>query len=97
MKIRILSSAHRDIGEGRRFYECQAEGVGTYFMDSIFSDIDSLYVTAGIHTVHFGYHRMLSKRFPFAVYYKREGDTVTIYAVLDYRRDPAWARTRLPK
>jgi hypothetical protein len=42
-----------------------------------------------MHPVHFDrYLRMLSKRFPFAVYYRLEGDTVRIYAVLDCRRDP---------
>jgi len=32
--------------------------------DSIFSDIESLHLFAGIHTLHFGYHRLLAKRFP---------------------------------
>jgi hypothetical protein len=27
---------------------------------------------AGVHAVHHGYHRLLSKRFPFAVYYRIE-------------------------
>ena len=58
-----------DLVEGSRFYEKQAEGIGAYFLDSLFSDIDSLVISAGAHPVHFGkYHRLLSKRFPFAVY-----------------------------
>jgi hypothetical protein len=32
MKIRILGSASRDLIEGYRFYERQAEGVGSYFL-----------------------------------------------------------------
>lgn len=40
----------------------QAEGVGAYFLDSLYSDIDSLIISAGMHFVHFGkYHRLLSK------------------------------------
>jgi hypothetical protein len=71
MKIRILSSAIQDLREGYEFYEKQAEGIGAYFMDSLFSDIDSLILNAGVHPIYFGgYHRMLSKRFPFAIYYK---------------------------
>jgi hypothetical protein len=42
MKINILSSANLDLIEGYKFYEKQSDGVGTYFLDSIFSDIDSL-------------------------------------------------------
>jgi hypothetical protein len=42
-----------------------------------------------------GFHRLLSKRFPFAIYYERRADEVLIHAVLDCRRNPAWIRRRL--
>ena len=42
MKIKILSSASQDLMNGFRFYEKQSDGIGIYFLDSIFSDIDSL-------------------------------------------------------
>lgn len=71
MKVRILSAATRDLVDGYHFYERQAPGVGTYFLDSLYADIDSLIINAGIHPVYFGrYHRLLSKHFPFAVYYR---------------------------
>ena len=96
MKVKILGSASRDLIDGYRFYETQAEGVGAYFLDSVYSDIDSLILSAGMHPVHFGnYHRLLSKRFPFAVYCRLEEQTVLVYAVLDCRRNPAWIRKRL--
>jgi len=48
--------------------------------------------------VYFGnYHRLLSKRFPFAVYYRIEGQIALVYAVLDCRRKPAWIRKKLYK
>jgi len=96
MKIKILPSASQDLIDGYWFYEKQAEGLGTYFLDSLFSDIDSLIINAGIHSIHFGkYHRMLSKRFPFAVYYRIENKTVLVYGVLDCRRSPAWIKKKL--
>ncbi len=96
MKIRLLSSAGQDLVDGYRFFENQSEGLGDYFLDSLYSDIDSLLVSAGIHAVHFDrYHRLLSKRFPFAVYYRVEGLVVSVYAVLDCRRSPAWTRKTL--
>ena len=89
MKIEILSSAMSDLAEGRQFYEEQSEGLGEYFFDSLFSDIDSLTLYAGIHPIFYGYHRMLSKRFPYAVYYKlKEKSVSTVWRVLDLRRDP---------
>ena len=96
MKIKILESAKQDLREGFYFYESQETGIGSYFLESLFSDIESLRLFAGIHRVHFGrYHRLLSKRFPFAIYYRIESDAVRVYAVLDCRRDPAWIRKRL--
>ena len=98
MKIRILDSASQDLLDGFYFYEKQAPGLGNYFVDSLFSDIDSLQIYAGIHPVFFDkYHRMLSKRFPFAVYYRLIDNDVLIYAVLDCRRNPAWTRKQLQK
>jgi len=38
---------------------------------------------------------MLSKRFPFGIYYEVEADVVYVYAILDLRRDPLWIRKRL--
>jgi hypothetical protein len=61
MKIEILSIAMSDIQFGQRFYEQQQEGLGAYFLDSLFSDIDALLLYAGIHQQNFGYYRALSK------------------------------------
>lgn len=95
MRIKILSSAVEDLHAGRLFYETQAEGVGTYFFDSLFSDIDSLALYAGIHAKVFGYHRLLSKRFPYAVYYTVEKDLAVVWRVLDLRRHPHRIRKTL--
>jgi hypothetical protein len=40
MRIKILHSAIDDLHSGRLFYERQVEGLGEYFFDSIFADID---------------------------------------------------------
>ena len=90
MKIRILSPAEGDLEKGYRFYESQSPGLGSYFLESLYSDIDSLAYFGGIHQVVFGYHRQLSKRFPFII-----GGVVVVFAVLDCRRDPSWIRERL--
>ena len=96
MHVKILDTVYQHLDEGYWFYENQEAGLGSYFMDSLFSDIDSLHLYAGIHAVHFGkYYRMLSKRFPFAIYYRIEEDTAVVYAVLDCRRKPAWTRKHL--
>lgn len=97
MKIRILSPAEEDLEEGYLFYDSQSPGLGSYFLNCLYSDIDSLTYFGGIHPVVFGHHRLLSKRFPFAVYYRVIEDTAVVFAVLDCRRNPSWVRKRLMK
>ena len=88
MKIKILEAASKDLKRGYSFYEEISPGLGSYFIDSLFSDIDSLLLYAGIHSIHYGKYRLLSKRFPFAIYYEIEDELIIIYAVLDCRQDP---------
>jgi hypothetical protein len=88
MKIRLLSVALHDLADGRDFYESQCPDLGDYFLDSLYSDIESLTLYAGTHRRYRGFHRLLSKRFPFAVYYKIDASVVEVWRVLDCRRDP---------
>jgi hypothetical protein len=64
MKIRILRSALEDLATAREFYDAQSDGIGDYFLDALFMEIDSLTLYAGVHSIRFGYHRMVVKRFP---------------------------------
>jgi plasmid stabilization system protein ParE len=95
VRIEIHDDARQDLIAGFHFYEKQEPGLGGYFLDCLYSDIDSLQLYAGIHQIVFGQHRCLSKRFPFAIYYTVTGDTIRINAVLDCRRNPTWIRQRL--
>jgi len=47
-----------------------------------------LAIYANIPIPVFGYHRLLSERFPYAVYYRLENDTYLIFRVLDCRQSP---------
>jgi hypothetical protein len=96
MRIRILDRAEVDLVEGFTFYENQQPGIGDYFLESLASDIESLRLYAGSHPIHFvRYYRLLSKRFPFAIFYTTSDEAVWVHAVLDCRRNPAWIRERL--
>ena len=98
MRVRaviVLAEAAEDLEAGRSFYDSREAGVGRYFLDSLMSDLESLQLHAGIHSVHFGFHRLLSRRFPFAIYYDVTDDLARVAAILDMRRDPAWIRKEL--
>jgi hypothetical protein len=96
MRIEILDQATEDLVEGYHFYEAKQTGLGSYFLSNLFGDIESLRLYGGIHRqIYKHYYRLLSKRFPFAVFYTVHEETIFIRAVVDCRRDPAWIRTRL--
>jgi hypothetical protein len=96
MKLQIRPTALEDLAQGRRFYDSQELGVGDYFFDSVFADIDSLKLYAGIHPKVFGFHRMLTQRFPYAVYYESSNREIAIvWRVLDLRQDPESIRVAL--
>lgn len=76
MRIQILDEAEDDLRDGCEFYDLLEPGVGDYFAAALASDIDSLILFAGIHPLEFGFHRLLSKRFPFGIYYLMERDVI---------------------
>lgn len=95
MRIRILDLAVQDLRHGQDFYRRQQADLGRYFLDSLFSDIDSLLAHAGVHEKWFGYYRALSKRFPFAIYYQLLDDEIQVWRVLDCRLNPETTERRL--
>jgi plasmid stabilization system protein ParE len=96
MRIRILDSALADLDRGKMFYEGQKEGLGDYFLDAMFAEIDALVLFAGIHRQVFGYNRIVSRRFPYAVYYRMDDDAAAVvWRVLDLRQAPSKIRKAL--
>jgi plasmid stabilization system protein ParE len=95
MIVEIREEARGDLHVGYRFYEEQAAGLGRYFLECMLADIAALKKIAGIHESVDGYQRMLSKRFPYAIFYEVVGNAVRISAILDCRRDPDWIHKRL--
>jgi plasmid stabilization system protein ParE len=98
MQVGIARSAEADLLEGFAFYERQQAGIGEYFLDSLFADIDALSLYAGVHRkFDKRLHRMLAKRFPFAIYYEVRDGIATVVAVLDCRQNPASIAERLKR
>jgi hypothetical protein len=96
VRIEILDKAEDDLVAGYWFYEAQEAGLGKYFLESLSSDIESLKLHGGIHRQAFrDFHRMLSRRFPFAIFYKTRDDVAYVHAIVDCRRRPSWIRTHL--
>ena len=94
--IEITQAAQDDLLAAYWFYEHQQAGIGAYFLNSLYADIDALQISAGVHikVQPSGAFRSLGSRFPFAIYYLLQGQQATVLAVLDTRRSPEWLRER---
>jgi hypothetical protein len=94
--IRISEEALHDLNDGFLFYEAQQRGLGDYFASCLRADIEGLRVTTGTHRVVYrDYHRLLSRIFPYGIFYTVEDDCAVVWAVIDLRRNPAWIRNKL--
>ena len=94
--VRLSEDALQDLNEGFLFYEAQEAGLGDYFAACLRSDIEGLKVSAGVHRAVSGdYRRLLSKVFPYGIFYTLEDGGAVVWAVLDLRGDPAWIREKL--
>ena len=95
MHVELRAEARNDLTEAAAFYEGQRKDLGDYFLECLFSDLERLESEAGIHEVVYRLHRKLSRRFPFAIYYRIAGSVIDVVAILDCRRDPASIARRL--
>lgn len=95
MTPKILPSGIADLENARDFYDAQELGVGTYFLECAFSEIESLRLYAGIHGQRYGHHCVFVSRFPYVIYYKMEQGIPVVYRVLDCRSDPKKHRKAL--
>ena len=94
--LRISDDALHDLNDGFLFYDAQQPGLGDYFAACLRADIEGLRLTAGVHRlVYQDYYRLLSRVFPYGVFYTRLEEEVVVWAVIDLRRDPAWIHARL--
>jgi len=64
MIIELLDSAENDLLDGFEFYERQSKSLGNYFLESLFSDIESLHLYAGIHSICFWILSVAGQKMP---------------------------------
>jgi len=88
-RVEISEFALKDLEEAKKFYAATLPELGGYFIDTLLTDIESLAFYGGIHQKVEGLYRLLSRRFPYGIYYRIIGnERVQVVAVLDLRRDP---------
>lgn len=97
MNVELRDEARDDLVHGAVFYREQSIGLDEYFLKCLREDMKKLEVTCGVHEQYHGFHKALSDRFPYAIYYLISEDTIDVVAILDCRRDPVAINSRLSR
>lgn len=93
--VRLREEAELDLAQAAEWYESQRDGLGHEFLN----EFNSTFETMALHpqsfpVVHRGTHRALIARFPFAVYYRVQGENLVVLAVMHGSRHPLRWRSR---
>lgn len=93
-KVRFLPSAQQDLEESSLWYETQGSGLGLQFVAAVEDCLAIIQDHPHAFTeVIPGVRRILTKRFPYAIYYLPESGRIVILAILHCSRSPKiWKR-----
>jgi plasmid stabilization system protein ParE len=96
MSLRVVfrRAAKDEIENAAAWYEEQSRGLGEEFITEIGDAIEKAAEHPERYPVVFGdRRRTVSRRFPYAVYFRQRQDALVVLAVFHGRRDPAiWRR-----
>lgn len=91
-RYRLLSdvASDADIEAAFEWYESEQPGLGLEFLDEVRAAytriLDGPFKYQEFRS---GIRRVLTRRFPYGIYFSVEGDLIVVIAVLDTARDPA--------
>ena len=85
----IRPEAEADLANARDWYERQRAGLGAEFLLCVEEVLERIGRTPEMYMmVHHDVRRALTRRFPYAVYYRVAGNDVVVLGILHTRRDP---------
>jgi hypothetical protein len=94
--LRLLPSVEEDAVSGYRWYEGKAVGLGDEFLRMFYACLEGIkrnpFISA---TVHHDFRRSLLRRFPYAVYFRVQGDETIVFGLFHCARDPRRIKSTL--
>jgi len=92
--VEAESAVEADVEGAFDWYEGEEPGLGFEFLEELRAAYHRILEHPfGYRDLRSGIRRALTRRFPYAVYFSVEGETIVIVAVLSTARDPAeWQR-----
>ena len=88
--VRVRHAAEQDIIEARSWYDEQETGFGDRFVDEILRVLDRLGESPFLYQmVYRDVRRAVVRHFPYLVWYRVTGTTVTVLAVTHGKQHPS--------
>jgi len=95
VRIRFRVEAAADVEAARAWYDERRTGLGDEFVGSLERAIELVMAFPdAFPEISVGHRRALLRRFPYAVYYRIEGDVIDVLACLHGSRSPEVWRSR---
>jgi toxin ParE1/3/4 len=89
VKIFIGEEAEADIAEAHLWYENQRQGLGSDFLLCVEASLNQIQRNPDAFQVsHRNIRRSLLRRFPYGIFYVRDGNAVNVIAVFHVKRNP---------
>lgn len=87
-RLVIRPQAEANLREARDWYEKQRPGLGNEFLADISLAVESLLQDPRRYPEYYrGFRRILTRRFPFKIFYRFADEQVIVFRVLHGRRD----------
>lgn len=89
--VSIRAAARADLQEARDWYEERLSGLGKEFLAAIAETFLRLEANPeGFPVYYRGFRRILTRRFPYKLFFRIEGDAIIVFRILhgaqDHRR-----------
>jgi plasmid stabilization system protein ParE len=96
LAIAFRAAARDEFAEAATWYEAQRAGLGARFSDEIARCVASAAQQPELYGVVSGeIRRVVARRFPYSLYFRREAERIVVLAVFHSSRDPrVWQRRR---
>jgi toxin ParE1/3/4 len=87
-RVIIRPNAEADAREARLWYESRRSGLGDELLEEIRHAIRVLEEHPERRPIYYrGFRRLLTRRFPYKLFYRIEGDRVIVFRILHTKRD----------
>ncbi|HVJ84793.1 MAG TPA: type II toxin-antitoxin system RelE/ParE family toxin [Caulifigura sp.] len=95
-RIVINPLAEQDLQDARRWYEQEQAGSGEGLVAEVEAVLRRIADAAGTHErIRRDVHLILVKRYPYAIYYRMEGELAVVLSVMHTSRNPREWKRRL--